>query len=435
MRLLAALLLPLACMCAALAQTDSIAPPTPKKATKKTARKSRRPAATPVSPAARAAARKEIEEKVGNVPGGFENQAALSGFFAALHQIQSPQTPDPPIHILQFGDSHTASDDWVNAIRIAAQSRYGDGGPGFVQAGHPFRGYRRFDAAGNNSPGWKTQGTMAMRGDEYQGMSGISLSTQLPHQTLSLTAAGQLLDVFYLRQPGGGRLELVADGETAGTFSTDGETGPGHYGLTLPPGQHQITLKTLNYAPVRLFGFSLDNPQGITVETMGINGAQAHVMLGWNEQIWADELARRAPALVIVAYGTNEANRSLWTPDQYRSDLTSVIERIQRAAPAASILMIGPPDCGRLKPLPHLSEVIDLQREVAVQKGAAFWDWRLHMGGPGVVKRWVTAGLAQTDYIHLTAEGYRLLGQYLFDQLETAAGGSSRVIAADNRTQ
>jgi lysophospholipase L1-like esterase len=121
---------------------------------------------------------------------------------------------------------------------------------------------------------------------------------------------------------------------------------------------------------VRLFGWTLDNHQGITFETMGINGAQAHVVLGWNEQIWADELTRRAPALVIVAYGTNEANSSLFTADQYRSDLTSVIERIKHAAPEASILMIGPPDCGRLKPLLHLDEVVAIQREIAIQEGA-----------------------------------------------------------------
>jgi lysophospholipase L1-like esterase len=411
----------------AAAQSTTSAPisdkSAPKKTTKKTAKKTKRPTVAPVSPAQRAAARKEIEEKVGALPPGFENPAALAKYFAAVHQTETTSTAvHPAVHIVQFGDSHTASDDWVNAMRTAAQAHYGDGGPGFIQAGHPYKGYRRFDAAGANSAGWKTQGTMAIRGDAYQGLSGISLSTQSAGQTISLTASGELLDIFYLKQPGGGQLQLTADGEPAGTFSTDGETGPGHFEATLPPGSHQLVLRTLNFAPVRLFGWSLDNRQGVTFETLGINGSQAHVILGWDDQLWADELTRRAPALVIVAYGTNEANSHLWTPEQYRADLIALIDRMKRAAPAASILMIGPPDCGRLKPLLHLTEVIDMQREVAAQVGAAFWDWRRHMGGPGMVKRWVTAGLAQTDYIHLTSEGYRMLGQYIFAQLETAAG-------------
>jgi lysophospholipase L1-like esterase len=36
------------------------------------------------------------------------------------------------------------------------------------------------------------------------------------------------------------------------------------------------------------------------------------------------------------------------------------------------------------------------------------------------VGRWVLAGLSQPDYIHLTGDGYRLLGNMLFDQIEKA---------------
>jgi lysophospholipase L1-like esterase len=140
------------------------------------------------------------------------------------------------------------------------------------------------------------------------------------------------------------------------------------------------------------------------------------VILNWNERIWAAELNQRNPSLVILAYGTNEANSHLWTAEQYRADLTAIIDRIRRATPAASLLMIGPPDCGRL-PLLHLSEVIDIQREIAASQHVAFWDWRLHMGGPGIVRRWVLAGLSQQDYIHLTPEGYRLLGKMVFDAI------------------
>jgi hypothetical protein len=109
-------------------------------------KKKKRAAAAPVTPAMRQAARTEIEAKIAAVKTGIENPGALTSFFASL------QAGDP-VHILQFGDSHTASDDWANAIRIAAQAKYGDGGPGFVQAGHPYRGYRRFDCGQLQIPG------------------------------------------------------------------------------------------------------------------------------------------------------------------------------------------------------------------------------------------------------------------------------------------
>jgi lysophospholipase L1-like esterase len=386
--------------------------------------KKKRPAAAPVSAAARQAAQKQIEAKIAAVQTGIENPAALASYFASV------QAGDP-IHILQYGDSHTASDDWANAIRTAAQANYGDGGPGFVQAGHPYRGYRRFDAAGTSSVGWKTEGTMAIHGDANQGLSGISISTQAAGQTVNLTATGSALEVFYLQQPGGGQLEITIDGQSVGAFSTDGDLGPGQSEYSVPPGPHQLSLRTLNFAPVRLFGWAVDNKppdnkQGVTVETLGINGAQANVILNWNEQVWTAEINQRNPSLVILAYGTNEANSHLWTAEQYRAELTAIIERIRHAVPAASILMIGPPDCGRLRPLLHLSEVIDIQREIAQQQNVAFWDWRLHMGGPGIIKRWVLAGWAQQDYIHMTAEGYRMLGRMVFDSLSYEQTGQNR---------
>jgi len=371
----------------------------------------------PISPAVRRAAREEIERQMAKVEIGVENPSALAGYFAALARTAAT---GEPAHVLQFGDSHTASDDWVNAMRTAAQTKYGDGGPGFVQAGRPYRGYRRFDATGSNSPGWHTDGNTSHSADPDQGLSHVSISTSAPGQTVHLRADGESLAIFYLQQPGGNQFELISDEGTATVVSTDGELGPGEYVWSLPPGGHEITLRSMHFAPLRLFGWTADNSRGITFETLGINGAQASVLLDANEQIWASEVARRAPALVILAYGTNEANSRAFSAEQYRSDLTAIIGRVHRAAPAASILLVGPPDCGKLRPLSHLDEVIDVQREVAGKEGTAFWDWRMHMGGPRIVARWVLAGLSQQDYIHLTSEGYRLLGNLLFDQLEKA---------------
>ena len=349
---------------------------------------------------------------------GVENPAALASYFAALdHAKEAGQ----PVHILQFGDSHTASDDWVNTMRVAAQARYGDGGPGYVHPGHPYLGYRRFDASGSNSAGWKTDGNKSHQADQNQGLSHVSISTSSPGQTVRLSASGESLGLFYMRQPGGGQVEVSVDDGMKNVFSTnDSEPEPGYFSEGLSPGRHEVTLRTMNFAPVRLFGWTLDNNTGVTFETLGLNGELANRILDANEQIWAAEVAQRAPALVILAYGTNEANSHAWTAEQYRADLTQVIAQVRRAAPNASILMVGPPDCGKLRPLLHLDEVIDIQREIAAAQGVAFWDWRMHMGGAGIVDKWFLAGLGQADYIHLTGDGYRLIGDMLFRQIEKA---------------
>ena len=52
-----------------------------------------------------------------------------------------------------------------------------------------------------------------------------------------------------------------------------------------------------------------------------------------------------------------------------------------------------------------------------MENGAAFWDTRARMGGKGSMRQWVTAGLAQRDYVHFLGQGYRLLGNTLFKDM------------------
>jgi lysophospholipase L1-like esterase len=212
------------------------------------------------------------------------------------------------------------------------------------------------------------------------------------------------------------------DGAPIATVDTDGESGLGAYQYAATPGVHQYTVRTLRAAPVRLFGWVAQNQAGVTYETLGINGAQANLMLEWNSAVLASELMSRDPALVVLAYGTNEALSRTWTPEEYRASLTAIIQRLRAALPLPSILLIGPPDCeyrlrGRLTPFPHLDQVIEIQREVARENGCAFWDWRAAMGGPDSVRQWVQAGLGQGDYTHLTGSGYRMTGETLFAEL------------------
>ncbi len=381
------------------------------------AKKKKKKAAAVVSAAARAKAKQQILDSITVAAAHIENRAALTPFFTRLQRSK-----EEPVHILQFGDSHTASDDWVNALRELFQSRYANGGPGFVHAGRPFKGYRRFDAKGNATASWITQGTVTKRYDGMDGLSGISISSTAPSASVSLQAAGSTLALHYLQQPGGGEFDVLIDGQVVSPVKTEGPLSHGFFRVEPPlPGDHFFELRKADTSPVRLYGWALDNKTGVTVEMLGINGAQITLLNEWNEELWTAAVRQRDPALVILAYGTNEANNPKFNAEQYRQDLTAAIAKVRRAAPMASVLLVGPPDCSKAgKPLRHLSEVIDVQHMVARQETVAYWNLRKWMGGAGSTNLWVRAGLGQQDHIHLTAEGYRLAGKMLFDDLEAA---------------
>lgn len=410
----------------------------PKKATvKRTAAKKkkapvRRAVArtSPVAPQVRAAATSNVTEWL-NQPGTMENPAALVPFFEQLYRLESGVSKDV-LRVLQYGDSHTAADDWSGTARYLLQARFGDGGPGFVHAGRPYLGYRRLDIKSSSTNAWYSDGLVGRDGDGMHGISGVSMSTTRAGESVSVQAECSVAELHYLRQPNGGLVDIADNGVVVETISTAGDAGAGVYPLPIQPGLHQFTARTRGGGPVRLLGWVTENRRGLTYDMLGVNGAQANIGLKWDEVTLGDYFRRRPPGLIILAYGTNEARNKDWTRETYRDMFIALIDRFRRLAPAASILVIGPPDHFYRYPTGMASHqkidlIIDAQREAAVARGVGFWDLRERMGGKGAMGKWVAAGMAQSDYVHFTGEGYRLLGAALYKELMGQFGTYVRV--------
>jgi lysophospholipase L1-like esterase len=365
------------------------------------------------SPAVRAAAIERISGTLAAVEQHFDNPAALAPFFERLYLLSLQPAA---VHVLHYGDSHTASDDWAAVMREGLQSRFGHGGPGYSMPGHPYPGYRRYDLRSGASLGWITEGTVAHRGDGLHGLSGISIHTERRGEAITLDAVGEEAELWFLRQPGGGSFSLKFDGIDQGETSTAGEFGPASVKVHAGPGKHEMQVRTTSAQPVRILGTVIEQSSGVTWETLGINGAQIAMLGGLAEPILAPNVAARDPAMIVFAYGTNEANNPRWNASEYETSLRAVLARFRAMAPAATLLLAGPPDC-RIRSTLALEQVIEIQRRVAVEAGAAYWDWRDRMGGAGSIRTWVAAGYAQGDHVHLTTAGYQLLGRTLFGDL------------------
>ena len=269
--------------------------------------------------------------------------------------------------------------------------------------------------------GWHTEGLARAEGDGFYGLGGVSMSTQAAGENVYIAAECSLLEVFYLQQPGGGDLAFYDNGERVATIATNGELGPGYFAHRPVAGHALVSSCARSQrAPVRLFGWAADRATGVTYEALGINGAEAAVMFKWDEKMLASNLEHRNPALIVLAYGTNEAGSPNWDFENYERMFSALLARLRQYAPTASILVVGPPDRyyryrrGPMQPLEKVGDIIAAQREACRENGAAFWDTRARMGGKGSMRQWVTAGLAQRDYVHFLGQGYRLLGNTLF---------------------
>jgi len=374
-----------------------------------------------VTPAAvRATANDSVAQWL-NVPGSMENPAAMIPFFEQLYRLERRET-DEILRVFHYGDSHTASDDWPGTLRYFLQARFGDGGNGFSHAGRPWLGYRRLDLKSWNSKGWYSDGLAGREGDGLYGLAGVSMSTERAGEMVNLQTEATRAEFHYLRQPGGGRVEISDNGAVVEIVDTDGPGMPMAHKLVLADGSHLLTARTLDRRPVRLHGWVTENLRGLTWETMGINGAQASIGLKWEDAGLAPAYRDHSPGLIVLAYGTNEARNKDWTFESYRDMFIALLDKYRRLAPAASILVIGPPDHQirtRAGWAPHekIDVILEAQRAACAARGAAFWDIRDRMGGKGAMRQWVYAGMAQGDYVHFTGPGYRLLGAALYKEL------------------
>ena len=354
----------------------------------------------------------------------------VAGFFQALAELSQCKRQSH-VHVLWLGDSHTNADFLSGAVRSALRDAFGDGGPGFVRIGtKPYRheGLRiGRDGAWNVDPD-----PPARRSLQDDGVFGLSGTRAVPLADASWSAQVASRDApsdeparfelsynlpigssFWLEL---GSHKLRVDAKTAADVAASGIA---HLTLTAPL-KSQLRLTPERGAP-RLFGVIIERTgkPGVVLDTLGIDGARLETPLAWNEAAFVDEVARRSPDLLVVAFGTNEAFDAVKV-DRYASQLRDLVGRLQRGAPHASCLVLGPTDApvgdGSL---PRVAEVSAVLRRASAPIGCSFVSLQQLMGGEGSFARGMKGKerLAQHDKLHLTPKGYQELGAALSKQL------------------
>ena len=159
------------------------------------------------------------------------------------------------------------------------------------------------------------------------GMGGVSLSTAQPGNWISLDADASSLEVQYLVEPDGGDIEIYDGDQMLQHISTAGPTAAGHFDTPVQAGPHHFEVRTTSYAPVRLFGMVTEEAAGVTYESMGLNGAEAGLILHWNEVLQQELMAQRDIALIVLAC------MMFWQAFRWPAGATVVISGLTVALP------------------------------------------------------------------------------------------------------
>jgi lysophospholipase L1-like esterase len=384
--------------------------------------------------------------------------------------------------ILQIGDSHTSADFLSGELRRRLQARYGRGGTGYMTAGHPHIGVRSSTTKVTASSGWTYKSLQ--RPDARVGefwLSGYNAIASAAGETLSFgydePHVFDMIEIEALGQPGGGAIDIKLNGSVATHYDLSAQRIEPIVIRLLPvhgptDKVREVAITTTAPGTVSIASVSIyNNRSGVTYNSVGYVGAQIGLLAKMSDTLFADDLRRINPQIIVLSFGTNEASNEHLDPVQYGKTYEKVIRKIKTALPNVGIVVVSPPDfnelpsgcskekvaeatCRRANPEAiaastpagpgsaragdrsggkseskgsecvwrtpaRLAQVRDVQREIAKRNGLAYWNWASIMPAECGAHQWFTSSpsLMARDHVHFTAEGYRRSAAELINTL------------------
>ncbi|MGB9152636.1 MAG: GDSL-type esterase/lipase family protein [Alphaproteobacteria bacterium] len=382
-----------------------------------------------------------------------QTQAAMGPFFRDLTRLETGKITQ--LNILQLGDSHTAADFFSGRLRLLLQQRFGNAGRGAMPPGIAFQGVDQRQMKFVQDDGWIVENSLKSSNTGPYGISGFVVKSQASGARMGLSANTpednfEEVGIDYLRHPGGGRFQVLLNGKPAASISTAGPEGQmGHYVFHSKTslGEIEIIARAAN---IGITSWSVNRPNhGIILTSHGVVGASADIFNRWSPPLVVSDIAALKPSLILVVYGTNEGFDSDFKSGLYAQNFEHVLETLKKLAPNASILVVGPPDSQKADPAcptartepsectwgapPALNAVRDIQRDIAGKMGAGFWDWSSAM--PEGMGAWVDRGLARSDHVHFTPQGYETAADQLFEWLMTGYASARTHVSKHGQRQ
>jgi lysophospholipase L1-like esterase len=338
----------------------------------------------------------------------------------------------PGLVILQLGDSHTAADFFTGELRKRLQALFGNGGAGYMTAGNPHKGVRSSTFRIAASAGWTYKSLFKASEPAEFWLSGYNAIATDSGQTITLeTEQGvpfDAIEIETVRQPGGGAIDIKLDGRVESRYDLKADTTEPIV-IRLDPATaagdkvKQIAITTTGAGTVNIASVSVYNRRsGLSYNAVGFPGAQISLVDKFDERVFASELHRLSPHIVVLAFGTNEAYREELDPEAYAKVYERVVARIQSTLPGAVIVVVSPPDgrqhgsdkggeCGDSgwRALPQLARVREIQEDIAKRYKLVYWNWASIMPEECGAHRWASMSppLMAKDHVHFTVEGYK----------------------------
>lgn len=173
-----------------------------------------------------------------------------------------------------------------------------------------------------------------------------------------------------------------------------------------------------------IYGISLDSPKGVQVDNIPMRGCSGTIFQRIHAESLTPYFKHFNVPLIILQYGGNtvpyiKGNKAI---NNYCANIEKQIHYLQKCAPKAQFLFIGPSDMSTIdngirQSYPNLKPLINGLKETCLSNNVAYWNLYEAMGGYNSMITWVEKGYAGSDYIHFSNKGSNKTGELLFESL------------------
>lgn len=355
------------------------------------------------------------------------NHIALNGADWSALRSKAADTGNRALRIVLLGDSHIQADGATSVTRRLLQSRYGTAGRGLVTplklvGSNQPADYRLTSA----TPGWATARLMKRPWASDMLFTGVSATPPAGKSDLRLELTGvsageRFSDVSLYYGGKAPQIENVESltGDKIGFTVSEDTPGCLTIALERPVGGCELQMAT--EGDTRIGGLRLTGAdRGLEFTTIGNNGAAFQSYLGLET---GKGVATMKPDLIILAMGANDAWGNM-TDEQFVSSVDRLVSELHQANPDARILLTTPAEAqkrqgkkGVYAPHAKIKHFRDLLLQYGRGHKVAIWDFYSIAGGDGSSYPWNEAKLFSRDKIHLSWDGYTLMGQLLGEAL------------------
>ena len=317
-----------------------------------------------------------------------EGRVALVPFFRKLDNIINRQRGT--INIWHVGGSHVQAGTFSHRLRRDF-STHVNSNKGSRAIMFPYKlvgtnGPHDYSVSGTGS--WSRTRNIEQSPDREMGMSGITATTSSPNASVTFTlSASDGIDwsTRYIRVLGKASSSSVRPYimiDSTAIEDTEGNNDTGYF-FELPRSCTSFTVKFHGLGSGNRFELrgvvALNDEPGVTYWESGVNGAATTSWLRCS-LLEKDRIKRVNPncQFIFITNNDNHLNRSA-NPNSRSAEKVFI--------------------------------------ELALDNNGSVWDLYKVMGGLGSSTRWVRSGLMQSDHVHFTSSGYKLIGDLLYNAI------------------